>query len=122
MSSHSTSSVASKPEVASKPVSVSFDDLKKYKPFTLTMEEAIFLQKYLTALIETRPGSVKASEATSVGNIHNRIAVFFQMIINAEKSTVSNPTYTKPLPTIRESKEPGEDPENLKNLEKTRRI
>lgn len=79
-------------------MSVSLNIMKTYPRLELSSEETVFLQKFLAVLIENRPGSVKATEAQRVGELHNKTASYIQGIIDSEKSKKTN-SETKRCPT-----------------------
>jgi hypothetical protein len=85
----------------------SVDLMKNYPNFQLNAEETVFLQRYLAALIETRAGSIKASEAQGVGQLHNKVASYIQQIVDCEtRKQESRESKTQETKTYNTDKRP----------------
>jgi hypothetical protein len=94
-------------------ITLSVESMKKYKPFALSPEQTVFLQRFLAVLIESRTGSVKASEAGHVGELHNGLASYLQQVVEAERKAASQqpkPSVTSglPLPSVKEESKESE--------------
>ena len=57
---------------------ITLEKLSKYKSAELRPEDAIFIQQFIQQCIETRTGSVKASESQQLGTIYNRLTSYIQ--------------------------------------------
>jgi hypothetical protein len=69
---------------------MSIQDLARYNPLSLSPEETVFLKKYLSVLIESRPGSVKASEASTVGGLYDKLTSYLHQVIESEKKRLQS--------------------------------
>jgi hypothetical protein len=93
------------------------ENLTKYRPFELPPEAAISLQGFLATLIESRPGSIKASEASNIGALHNDLFNYIRAIVDneqkiaeqatklAEQAAETDPTAGLPKPKMPSIKE-----------------
>jgi hypothetical protein len=87
-------------------MTVPISTMNAYPRLQLTSEETVFLQNFLTLLIEKRPGSIKASEALLVGGLYNKTAVFIQGIIDLEETKKTNGVdHRRRLTSVPENKE-----------------